>query len=192
MSLIRLNLYNVTSILPNKFEEKLTLLKLKALRDPDSFARVYDLYMARVYRFVYFKVSVKEDVEDITAEVFLKVWRYIQERNKIGNLNALLYSTARNLVIDYYRSKKRKQVSLSDISEKVASGVDSERIQSGVEVSMLLSLLGKLKDEYREVILLRCVEGYSVHQTATIMGKSAGSVKVLLYRAKKCLQNLYE
>ena len=71
----------------------------------------YDLYTDSIYRYIYFKVGQDEEARDLTSEVFLKAWNYIQD-NKITDyktLKALFYKIARNLVIDHYRRKSNNQ-----------------------------------------------------------------------------------
>lgn len=174
---------------------KLLLFKLKTKRDPETFGQFYDIYVDRIYRFVYFKVSAREDVEDITSEVFLKLWQYLREENQIKNLNALVYNIARNLIVDYYRKKSRKDIRL-DESENQLVDTNSKRLQSQlqakIEIHHLEKLLAKLKDEYREVIILRFVEEYSLREIAQIMEKTVGAVKVLLHRALKRLRQMQE
>ena len=90
-----------------KFKEKLFIARLNT-QDTEAFAEVYDFYLDRIFRFVYFKVNTKEEAQDLTSEVFLKVWRYIyNQKGKIENMNAFLYQTARNTVSDFYRDKMR-------------------------------------------------------------------------------------
>ena len=99
----------------NPLQEKYLIFKIKHSKDPDAYAKLYDFYIDRIYRFVLFKVSRIEDAEDITTEVFLKTWQYIRTTDKrIANLNSLLYRMARNSVIDHYRSKQRTEKSLSE------------------------------------------------------------------------------
>lgn len=169
---------------------KFFLLKLKATRDPELFAQFYDAYVDKVYRFIYFKVSVPEDVRDLTSDVFLKVWQYLLEGKSVKNLNALVYCTARNLVVDYYRKKSRQDITGLENFEHVVD-TDESDVQHSVDMSLemqeLYKLLSVLKDDYRDVLLLKHVEGYSMKEIALIMEKSVGSTKVLLHRAKKRL-----
>ena len=91
----------------SNLKEKYFFLKLRVAKDPDAFGELYNIYVDQIFRFIYFKVSRKEEAEDLTAEVFLKTWQYINEEKakKIDNLKAFLYQTARNSVIDFYRKK---------------------------------------------------------------------------------------
>src|SRR3989338_5724102 len=92
---------------PLKIQEKLLLLKVRK-KDPDAFGQIYDLYVTSIYRFIYFKVANRADAEDLTSEVFLKIWQYLIDcEDEIDNLRALIYKFARNLVIDFYRERAK-------------------------------------------------------------------------------------
>ncbi len=177
------------------FKEKYFLFKAKN-KDPEAFAKVYDFYAERIYRFIYFKVSNKEDAQDLTSEVFLKTWQYIIDGGKeIKNLNALFYKVARNLVVDYYRKgSSQKEVLLEDEmlerQAKITEGL--EKIEAKLQVEKIEAKLKELKDEYREVIILRHVDGLSIADIAEIFGRKKGAVRVLLYRALNTLKELME
>ena len=146
----------------SKFQEKLLLIRLKK-KDPEAFGQIYDLYVTPIYRFIYFKVSSRQDAEDLTSEVFLKIWQYIAESDhEIENLRALLYRTARNLVIDTYRRKARADL-VQDV--EILDNIEDERQQSlltrvdiKLEMKSIEAVLRQMKDEYREIIILRFVE----------------------------------
>jgi len=178
----------------SKFQEKLLLIRLQK-KDPEAFAQIYDLYVTPIYRFIYFKVSSKQDAEDLTSEVFLKIWQYIAETDHtIENLRALLYRTARNLVIDTYRRKARRDL-VQDV--EVLNAVEDERQQSllasvdiKIDLQNIEMVLRQMKDDYREVIILRYVEELSINEISKILDKSRGSVRVLLHRAIKIARDI--
>lgn len=78
-----------------KISEKNLALQASYERRPRAFAQLYTL-PKRIYSFVFFKVSNREEAEDITSEVFLKAWRYINEKKDIDSFSGLLYRLARN------------------------------------------------------------------------------------------------
>ena len=178
----------------SKFQEKLLLLRLRK-KDPEAFAQIYDLYVTPIYRFIYFKVATRQDAEDLTSEVFLKIWQYITEsEEKIENLRALLYRTARNLVIDMYRQKARRDITpdtevLNNIVDDRQQNLLS-RIESEFEMKNIEMVLRKMKDEYREVIILRFIDELSINEIAKVLDKSKGSVRVILHRALKVIREL--
>jgi len=75
--------------------------------DSKAFGILYDAYVERIYRFVFFRVADEQTAEDITAQVFLRAWEKLG-RYRIGNspFLAWLYTIARNAVIDHYRTRK--------------------------------------------------------------------------------------
>lgn len=181
-------------------KEQYLFLKLRATRDREVYGKLYDIYIDQIYRFIYFKVPRKEEAEDLTGEVFLKTWQYINEMGAeaIDNLRAFLYQTARNTVIDFYRTNGHKEfLSLPEENvdeEKFSGGVADPKQDLVEKVELASDLLGvkkaleKIRDEYREIIILRFVEEMSVKETAEILGKSEGAIRVLLHRAVAALK----
>ena len=186
-------------------KEKYFFLKLRVSKDPDAFGELYNIYVDQIFRFVYFKVSRKEEAEDLTAEVFLKTWQYINEEKEakeINNLKAFLYQTARNSVIDFYRKKKSTEsllVEQKNESDEIEENwsrneiVDSkknplEEMQLNSDIEEVKKALRNLKEEYREAILLKFVEEMSIGEIANILGKKRGAVRVLLHRAVQALK----
>ncbi|PIR93914.1 hypothetical protein COT97_04285 [Candidatus Falkowbacteria bacterium CG10_big_fil_rev_8_21_14_0_10_39_11] len=178
----------------NSIKEKFLLYKVRYQHDATAYGLLYDLYVAKIFRFILYKVSSVEDAEDITAEVFLKSWQYIKTTDKkISNFNALLYRVARNAVIDYYRQKKRQDLPLTD-EDQYHNIVDSRDVEKDIDIKLevknIEQALDQIKDEYREVVILRYVEGLSVNEIASIIKKSKSNVRVLLHRAIKRIQEI--
>ena len=197
VTFINLKRHNYRNLMkPSKFQEKLLLLRLKK-KDPEAFSQVYDLYVTPIYRFIYFKVATRQDAEDLTSEAFLRVWQYITEtEERIENLRALLYKIARNLVIDSYRQKAKKGLTqysevLDNIEDKRQQSLLNQ-IETEFEMKNIELVLRKMKDEYREVIILRFIEELSISEIAKILDKSKGSVRVLLHRALKVTRELLD
>jgi len=177
------------------FHENYLLFKFKLNPgNAEIYAELYDLFVDKIYRFVFFKVNNQEEAQDLTSDVFLRVWQYIQEKKKVGNFKALLYQVAKNRVIDHYRQKSRSDV-LTD--EEILKEIEDARgedfvkeIEIKSEIKSLESFLKQLKAEYQEVLLLKYVEGYSNSEIAKLLDKSTSNVRVLAHRALKILQNL--
>lgn len=155
----------------------------------EDFTDIYDRYMDMIYRFIYFKIPSKEDAQDLSAEVFMDLYKYLQKQ-KVSNCQAFLYKCARNKIVDYYRMRK-DQLCL-DQAEDVK---DTDR-GNGLEQSMHMShelekiqqYMQTLPQAYQDIIILRYVEGYSVQETARILKKSTGATRILSHRALKALQ----
>lgn len=164
--------------------------------DPEAFAKVYDLCVDKIYRYIYFKVSSVQEAQDITSEVFLKTWEYLQEEErKLDNLEALLYRIARNLVIDFYRKREHDQtVDLETVSEKVLGDKKQtdyhDEIDIKIETKKVLQSLSEMNDLYREVIILKYVDQLSTKEIASIIKKSSGATRVLIHRAVEVLKEI--
>ncbi len=173
-----------------RIKEKILLNKIKS-GDEQAFGELYDLYVDKIYRFIYFKVSRTEEAEDLTSEVFLRLWQYIRDGVAIDNVRAFLYRISRNVVIDFYRKNYGKEtLSLEDhdVIDNLRADNLIDKIDLQVHFKKIMEKLDTLKEEYREVILLRYVEEYSIAEIAEITGKTKGAVRVLIHRALEKLK----
>jgi len=168
---------------------QILFLKVKN-QDPEAFGQFYDLYVTRIYRFIFFKINSISDAQDITSEVFLKLWQYLKEGKNIKNLNAFTYMIARNMVIDFYRKNHKFDESISDehinIPDEQKDILKQQIMDS--ELHDVLKGIENLKDEYKEIIILKYLDELSNSEIASVLHKSNGAVRVLLYRAIKALK----
>ena len=179
-----------------KLKEKILFSRLQQ-KDKDAFAEIYDLYIDQIYRFVFFKVGNKEETEDLTSVIFLKTWNYLQENDssKYTSIKPLIYKIARTSIIDHYR-KRSSQSSVTINGDDSAFQIVDEKqnLAKQAEISSDLSLVGKklaeLKEEYREVIILRFIHELTIGEIAEILNKTRGNVRVQVFRATKALREL--
>lgn len=155
-----------------------------------EFSKIYDQYIDKIYRFVFFKVNSQEVAEDLTSETFLRTWKVFQNGNpKIENIKAFLYQTARNLVIDYYREKGKFQVVtadnpfLTDPSENL-----EKKVLLKSEIEEIKTALTSLKEDYQNVIIWRYLDDLSIPEIAKLLGKTEENTRVLLSRALASLR----
>lgn len=186
------------SNLIEKFKNRQSLGRLKS-HDKEAFVQAYDDNVSDIYRFVYFKVGNKEEANDLTSMVFLKTWNYIQTNSLEDSktLRALLYKIARTTVIDYYRENNgRVNASLDDEDNKIDIIDDSvdpqEKLDESADLALIKSKLPLLKEEYREVVIMRFISDLTLEEIAEISGKKKGNVRVLLHRALSALKELVE
>jgi len=179
----------------NPLQEKLLLYRVRTKKDPEAFGKIYDLYARRIYRFVYFKVSSEEEAKDLTADVFLKAWSFLldEKGGEVRHLSALLYSIARNRVIDHYRSRaNRETLQLAEGAEEMLADdrLDPSKADAVIDARMLEKRLRSLKDEYREVLIMKHLDELETSEIARILGKTHGNVRVLLHRATEAMRDL--
>ncbi len=173
-------------------KEKFLLYQIRARREPEAFGKLYDLYADRIYRFIYFKVSSKEEAQDITSEVFLKAWEYLNGGQPVKHLSAFLYRIARNLVIDFYRLKAKQQEDLfsDNFLEQSDHAELLKRIEIRADVKSVYKVLAQLKEEYREVLMLKYVDELSSKEISEVLQKNESNVRVLLHRATHELRSV--
>lgn len=177
------------------WNEKILLFKLQTKRDPDAFAALYDIYVNRIYRFVYFKIGNHEDTEDLISEIFLKTWNYAvsHKDEELKSFSGLLYRVARNAIVDHYRAKK--EVGSLEAPDAVDVGDEGKwylDLTDKIDTQKILLAVRKLKQEYQEVITLRFVDELDISEIAEITDKGQVAVRVTLHRALKKLKEILE
>ncbi|NLM84500.1 MAG: RNA polymerase sigma factor [Clostridiales bacterium] len=140
-----------------------------------------------LYRYVYHKVQNREEAEDITQETYIRSLAYPKFR-EIGRAEYLAFfkAVAANLVKDRWRRNKKRGIQVGfDAAANLAFTEDpAEAVGERMLVEQALKTLSA---EQRKVVELRIIRGYSVSETARMMGLKAGHVRVLQYRALKNL-----
>jgi RNA polymerase sigma-70 factor (ECF subfamily) len=123
-------------------------------------------------------------------ETFLKAWEYVQSGQEVKNQKAFIYHIANNLIIDEYR--KKKSLSLDDLQEQGfdVANHDERDIVTNVEISQVKKALTQLPEKYRQVVVMRYIDGLSLTEIASTTGQSENAVSVQLNRAVKMLQNI--
>ena len=154
----------------------------------ERFIKAYDELSDPLFRYCFFKVSNREKAKDLVQEVFTKSWEYLTNGGEISDPRSFLYKVANNLIIDYYR--KAKHYSLDELLEKgldfTASG--SEKIEDLAEHKRALRILQEIPEKYREVIVMRFMEGLAPREISKILGISENAVSVRINRSLKQLR----
>lgn len=166
------------------------LIELAQRGDEQAFGEIYDIWAAKVYRFIYLKVKNAHTAEDLTSEVFLKAWEKLHQYKpqKDAKFSTWLYTVARNTIVDYYRANKNSEISFEDLPEIA----DLEGDEPYREAGELESALTKLPAEYSKVLRLRFVEGYPIAKVAQLMRKKEENVRTITSRALKKLREVLE
>jgi RNA polymerase sigma-70 factor (ECF subfamily) len=159
----------------------------------EQFGEIYDLYIEKIYRFVYLKVNNQEIAEDITSKVFLRGWEAFKTpKADIKNPGAFLYQIARNAVIDHYRTKDRTNTisaqNVPELADNRAGALD--RAVLSAEVEQVKKAMQGLKKDYQDVLIWHYLDDMPVTQIAQILDKKEGAVRVMLHRGLRDLKGL--
>lgn len=160
--------------------------------DESAWEDLVRTYTRRVYSICYRFTGRESEAQDLTQEVFLKVFRNVRSfRSGEGSFGVWLARLTRNLLIDHYRRSKNERVTASIeeqlpmLEEKAAIEGRTEAALAGREASEALQkALAKLSPDLRETVILRDVEGLEYREIAQVLGVPEGTVKSRLNRGR--------
>ncbi|MCF7805998.1 MAG: sigma-70 family RNA polymerase sigma factor [Candidatus Marinimicrobia bacterium] len=151
-------------------------------------SRLISLSYTKIYRYIYYRVNQKEDAEDLTNDVFVRMLESLEQQR--GSFLAWLYQIAKNRIVDYYR-KQDVRSDTSDVGETIeyfeseGKPIDKmfmrEELQKGIN---------QLTEDQQDVIILRFIEGYQANEVAEQLDKSPTAVRQLQYRALNQLRKM--
>ncbi|MGH9714972.1 MAG: RNA polymerase sigma factor [Candidatus Acidiferrales bacterium] len=191
----------LTTTRASRSEEERELVRLAQNGTEAAYEELIRRHQRRVTALVGSILRRREDVEDVVQQVFLKVFVSLRRFDLRAAFSTWLYKIAVNECWDYLRKKKvRPLVYESDLSEEQVSRLDgivsADRPSVGpserAEVKELLEwMLDKLPEQDRQMLVLKEMEGFSVHELAEILGLNVNTVKVRLFRARARLMDVY-
>lgn len=151
----------------------------------EEFGSLYDEFIDKVYKFIYYRVNNREDAEDLTSKVFFKALDKIATfKLKEAKFSTWLFTIARNSVVDFYRAK-REQVGL-EWAEDVPSGKGADDgLDSRMFAEQALKYMQGLNSVQRDIVIMRVWDELSNREIAEVLGMSEDAVKVAYFRAIK-------
>lgn len=169
------------------------LISLSLQGNAEAYGCLYDRYIDQIYRFIFFRINNKEDAEDLTEMVFLKTYDLVkQNKTKIHDLKPWLFQVARNLVIDYYRTRKDEENIENIVNASDSQPLPEEAVISRENQALVRKMLAMLEPHLQEILICRFMDKLSYAETAQITGVSEKYLRVLQYRALKKLSSLLE
>lgn len=151
--------------------------------DEDAISELYNLHYAKVYSYIYRRVSDPELAEDLTADVFVRFLRSLDKFEPRRPVLAWLYTVSGNIVIDMYRKRDKITFSALDIRLAAPQKDPANAVDQYFSAQTLHGAMRFLTDDQREVIFCKYVESKTNEETAVVLNKSIGAVKSLQHRA---------
>ncbi len=153
-----------------------------------AFRQIYERYARQVFAFLLGYLRDPDQAEDLTQETFVRVWQALPKYREQGSFRAWLFRIARRLAIDAVRRQKRHpQAPLWEVRDQHATDPLAS-LEHQQTVQEVMQALDTLKEEYRTVLVLRFLVGLNVAETAAVLGRSKGAVRVLQHRALQALR----
>ena len=167
----------------------LELIERCLRHDESAWEQIIARYKRKVFGIAYKFTGRFEEAEDLTQEVFLKVYKALDTYKKEQDFSWWLVSISRNACIDYYRSTKRERKMLIQGLDKIRDfrfeGISPEGTIQATERSRALRVsLSELPDELRTVLILRDLKGLSYKEIADQLGLVEGTVKSRIHRGR--------
>lgn len=139
------------------------------------------------------------DAEDLVQETMLKAYRFFDKFEEGTNCKAWLFKIMTNIFINNYRSKSKapESMSVDDVDDgflygqlaRIPGTIDPEReFFSKIFDDDVKGAIGELPEDFRIVVVLSFLEGFSYQEIADITGLQIGTVKSRLHRGRKLLQ----
>jgi RNA polymerase sigma-70 factor (ECF subfamily) len=174
----------------NAKRQQFLLFRVYTHRDTTAYGELYDAYYDSIRRYLFFKLPTSADTDELTAEVFLRAWEYATA-SKVSFAGALFYRIAGRLIADFYRKRKPEDSldSAADVRSKTDIEAEYDRKDQGEKLAKAIRML---KEEYREIIILRFLNEMSIKEIARIREKTPNNIRVTLYRAKRALQRIID
>lgn len=144
-----------------------------------------------VYRYVYYRVQNREEAEDITQEAYVKAFHYLEkDSGKIDHEIRFLKTVSLNIIKDRWRKKKRHGQTVPYEDREDESLWEEDFTNNSTEKFLIREALSQINEDQRNVIELRIIKGYSVAETAKILKKKEGTIRVLQYRGLRELSEI--
>ena len=154
--------------------------------DVEDFQTFYQENLGLIYHYAYSKVGNRQEAEDLTSQIFLKVVRSLDFKCDTRSMRTWLFRVARTTIADYWRIHYRGTThSLDDLLEAGWEGpVDEEAaLVKSSTAELVQDILQALPERDREVLTSRFLLNLSVRETAVRMGLTEANTKVVQYRA---------
>jgi RNA polymerase sigma factor (sigma-70 family) len=161
---------------------------------PEEFRKIILPEGRRLYALAFRYLNNREEAEDMVQDVMLKLWAGRNEQRHYASPAAWCTTVTRNSCIDMLRKKRRLR--LEEISDAImmpeTGGGLSGSSDTLEAVSMIGTIVSRMKEPYRSAVILRDMEGYSYEETAEIMKTNINALRTVLSRARKSIREEME
>lgn len=159
-----------------------------------EFTYIFETYYKRVFNFIYYRVNCRYTAEDLTSQIFEKVMLKFDTYSESKSFEVWLFTIARNVVNDYFRSLKRHNfLSIDAIKELISKERTPEDIVEIAETNgKLLKALNVLNERERGIVALKFGADLKNVEIAEVLDLTESNVGVILFRTMKKLKEELE
>ena len=155
-----------------------------------AFNQVVRKYQQKVYWHIRKMVIDHDDADDLTQDVFIKVWKNLENFRQDAQLYTWIYRIATNECLNFLSSKRRKFfLPLHDVAAELTQKLDSSPDLDGDEIKIRLQkALLQLPDKQRLVFNMRYYDELKYEEISEILGTSVGALKASYHHAAKKIE----
>ena len=159
------------------------------------FTQLVDQHRHRIYTFAYYHLGNREEAEDVSQEVLIRLWKHWQSIH-INGIPAWITRVTRNACIDALRKRSRYQAMVTteeDCESKLRTAPGSGGQQSVLDTidfrDRLEKALANLDEPYRTIVILREIQEMTYEEISNVVEMPLNTVKVYLHRGRKTLRD---
>jgi RNA polymerase sigma-70 factor (ECF subfamily) len=170
------------------------LIARAAKGDREAFGALYERYVFKVFRHVYYLSNDSHTAEDLTAQTFLKALEAIHRYEMRGvPFLAWLLRIGYNLTVNHKKVRRNGTAPLPETLQAEGAHASPEAsCEAKADGEQVWEGVRKLRGDQRQVIVMRFIDGLSYSDIAKVLGKSIGAVRVIQYRALRALRRRLE
>lgn len=161
----------------------------------ERFLKAFEEYNDALFRHASYRLSDRERAIEVVHDTFTKVWSYLRSGYEIDSYKSFLYKVLNNLIIDEYRRRKEQSLDALLEQEGVSEGSFADLQEGGLDeltfaldAERTLELLPDLPVTYREVIVMRFIDGLGPKEISDLIEESENVVSVRIHRALRLLK----
>lgn len=168
----------------------------------EAFEALVDAYQSKVYSIAFHMLGHEQDAQDAAQEAFLKAYRYIGDFKQTSGFYTWIYRITYNVCLDMIRKRGKAQTTSIDKNyvdasgdemvfqvEDPAQGPEEKAVRAETAV-LMREAIGKLKESYRVIVIMRDIQDMTYDQIAEALEISVGTVKSRLSRARESLKKI--
>jgi len=158
--------------------------------DQNAWELIVHQYWRKVFNIAYKFVGKHDEAEDLTQDIFIKIFKSLSTFDRRANFQTWLISVSRNLCIDHYRSVRKERETIDrqvDPNELTPASTDPgpmAALEQRDRVTLLRQALGQLPDTLRTAVLMRDIQEMSYQEIADKLGLPEGTVKSRFNRGR--------
>lgn len=158
----------------------------------EAFGVLYERYVEKIYKYIYYRTGNHQDAEDLTAGVFFRAMAHIEHYTERGvPFQAWLYRIAHNLVANWHRDRGRRKI--IPLEEFVSSGLHFDapdaHAEDKEEREQLMRALERLPEERQQLLTLKFVSHLSNAEIGEVLDRTEGAIKSLYHRTLLALRD---